>query len=1108
MAYQHKKEKDYWLNKLSGELVKSTFCYDHNKTGGYKSSGGTASTDNVEFRFTGEQVLKLNQFSGGSDLRLHMLLVAGVAALIAAYTGNKDIILGVPAYKQDKDKDFINTVLALRNELEDNMTFKELVLQVKQTIAEAVENINYPIELLPEPLNLPVPPDGSFPLFDVAVLLENVHEKQYLEHLNLNMIFSFLKSADDTLEGVLTYNSRLYERAAVEKIGFHFINLMNSFLLDIDLPLYRAEIMSDEEKKQILYEFNPDGAGYPKTKTIHELFEEQAAKNPDRISLVGPTVDTGLNPVPLRGADIRYIFVSYEELNRKSDLMAGQLRKKGVKPDTVVGLMADRSVETVIGILAILKAGGAYMAIDPDYPPERKHIMLADSRAEVLVTDCDERDVGDARWKGETLWLTPGATDGPGLETNSSRTASGPSDLAYIIYTSGTSGKPKGVMIEHRNVLQLMVNDKFPFDFNPNDVWTMFHSISFDFSVWEMYGALLYGGQLIVIPKKTARNTMEYLRLLKEKQVTILNQTPSVFYNLVNLELKNHERELNIRTVIFGGEALTPARLEDWKERYPGIKLINMYGITETTVHVTFKEISSREIESDISNIGRALPTLSTYIMDRNSKLLPPGVPGELWVGGEGIGRGYLNRAVLTSEKFLESPFKPGERVYRSGDLAKFSTRGELEYLGRIDQQVKIRGFRIELGEIENQLLSHREVSGAVVVPGEDKNGVGYLCAYFVSNDDVTEPGLKEYLGRYLPEFMIPAYFLKIDKIPVTANGKIDGNALPEPDINAKPGYLPPRNKVEEKLVAIFSEVLGVEEEKIGIEANFFELGGNSLTFIMLLSRIQTEFDIEIGVTQAYYIPMVMELSKAIETKQFIDKSVVLLNQVTQKNIFCFPPQMGYGLYYRGLSSILNKEYSLYAFSYIDAEDRLEQYVDMITKIQPVGPYVIFAYSAGGILTLEVTKMLQDRGYRVSDIIFIDSYFHEGRELVIDETYEENLREIYGYVEDTLEEWGITFLKRNVLENTQKYIDYWKGKTKLETIDTDIHLIISEETRDNPEMPVNCWDSLTTKKVVSYQGFGEHREVLEPGPLEKNAKIIKKILAGIEFKDHPAAAPY
>lgn len=452
-----------------------------------------------------------------------------------------------------------------------------------------------------------------------------------------------------------------------------------------------------------------------------------------------------------------------------------------------------------------------------------------------------------------------------------------PENAAYIIYTSGTSGKPKGVVIEHRNVVRLMFNDRMNFNFTSNDIWTMFHSYCFDFSVWEMYGALLYGGKLIVITKSVAVDTKEFLKILKNEAVTVLNQTPSAFYNLMNEVIGTDEKDLKIRYVIFGGEALKPGILKPFKDKYPDTKLINMYGITETTVHVSFKELSNEDILSNISNIGRPIPTLTTYIMDKNLSLLPIGISGEICVGGDGVARGYLNRPELTAEKFIANPYIPNERMYRSGDCGRLYARGDMEYLGRIDNQVKIRGYRIELGDIEKKLLSHELIKNVVAIAKKDTNEKNILCAYIVMEEDLAISDLRAYLSKLLPDYMIPSYFVKLSKLPLTSNGKVNVKALPDPIENLiiETEYVPPRNEMEETLINVCSDLMKIQ--KMGINDNIFNLGADSLTIIQILTKIY-KYNWGLSASDFYKYPTVMELSDKVNGNADIAPKAIIQN--------------------------------------------------------------------------------------------------------------------------------------------------------------------------------------------------------------------------------------
>jgi amino acid adenylation domain-containing protein len=574
--------------------------------------------------------------------------------------------------------------------------------------------------------------------------------------------------------------------------------------------------------------------------------------------------------------------LSYGELNQRANRFAHHLRKFGVGPDVFVGICVERSLDLVVGLLGILKAGGTYVPIDPQYPRERLEFMVADSRAPVIVT---QEGVGDFTVPGTRVVSLD--KDWPEISLESmTNLDSGvrPSNLAYVIYTSGSTGQPKGTLISHRNVVRLFAATEPWFKFDAHDVWTLFHSCAFDFSVWELWGALLYGGRLVVVPFGVSRTPDRFFRLLCDEQVTVLNQTPSAFRQLMRAdEAAPAHPKLSLRWVIFGGEALDFKSLKPWFDRHGDQRprLVNMYGITETTVHVTYRPIHANDLNGG-SVIGVPIPDLEIHLLDQELKPVPSGAAGEIYVGGAGVAQGYWNRPDLTAQRFIPDPFAAavdaaavngeavnagavngaaaaGARLYRSGDSARYLPNGDLEYLGRIDQQVKIRGFRIELGEIAAAIESQEAVRESVVVVRDTPAGDKILVAYLVSRPQaqVDLAALRQGLRARLPEYMIPSAFVFLERLPLTVNGKLDVKGLPDPG-KSEPGKSGPDSPgaplsgtaLEQGIAAIWREVLDLSS--VGLEQNFFDVGGNSVNLVEIHSRLQRLLERQFSITELF----------------------------------------------------------------------------------------------------------------------------------------------------------------------------------------------------------------------------------------------------------------
>ncbi|MBE8986272.1 non-ribosomal peptide synthetase [Nostoc sp. LEGE 12450] len=842
-----------------------------------------------EFVLSVELTNRLVKLSQEQGCTLFMTLLAAYDTLLYRYTGSDDVLVGSPIANRDRSEIegligfFVNT-LVMRTNLAGNPSFSELLGRVREMAMDAYSHQNLPFEMLVEALQ-PQRDLRHTPLFQVMFALQNAPipeveltgltisslpaagatAKFDLSLLMQNTATSTTLSTGAGLVGVWEYSTNLFDASTIKRMTGHFVTLLEGIVANPQQKISQLPLLTEVEQQQLLVEWNDTQADYLQHKCIHQLFEEQVERTPDAVAVVFENQQ-----------------LTYFELNCRANQLAHYLKSLGVGADVLVGLCVERSLETIVGILGILKAGGAYVPLDPDYPQERLAYMLNDSQVSVLLTQeklltslpehgahvlCLDKDWEDISTESKNNLVS-------GLTTD---------NLAYVIYTSGSTGQPKGTLVNHSNVVRLFEATNSWYHFNQDDVWTMFHSYAFDFSVWEIWGALLYGGRLVVVPYLVTRSPESFYELLCQEKVTILNQTPSAFRQLIQAEQSTATTEdLNLRLVIFGGEALELKSLQPWFERHGDQlpQLVNMYGITETTVHVTYRPLSKADLNSTASVIGRPIPDLQVYVLDEHQKPVPIGVPGEMYVGGAGVARGYLNRPELTAQRFISNPFSnnPKARLYKSGDLARYLPNGELEYLGRIDQQVKIRGFRIELGEIEALLAQHSAIWESAVLVREDEPGntctersrSKRLVAYIVpkTEQSPTAAELRRFLKQKLPEYMIPSAFVQLEVLPLTANGKVDRRALPVPD-TARPEledvFVAPSTPEEKILAAIWTKILGVEQ--VGINDNFFALGGDSIRSIQVLSQAK-EQGLSFSLAQLFQYQTIHELVQELKTQE------------------------------------------------------------------------------------------------------------------------------------------------------------------------------------------------------------------------------------------------
>ncbi|RMM17607.1 non-ribosomal peptide synthetase, partial [Pseudomonas syringae group genomosp. 3] len=797
---------------------------------------------------------RLNEFAREQHVTLNTLVQSAWLLLLQRYTGQSSVTFGAtvagrPAELSGVEEQlglFINTLPVIASPRSEQ-TVGDWVQQVQAKNIALREHEHTPLYTIQR-----LARHSGEALFDNILVFENYPVSEALQRSPDGLVFSDLRNqeqahypltlvveANDVLSVRFSYDRQHFSAEGILQLAAHFDHLLQCLSASATARL--GELALPAVWTQTVQR-------YPSEHCAHQRIEAQAARTPQAIALS-------------LGAEQ----LSYRQLNRRANQLAHKLREQGVGPDVRVGLAAERSLEMIVGMLAILKAGGAYVPLDPYYPQDRLSFLMQDSGIELLLTQAHLLDQLPIPAHVQTLNLAD-ALDGYSTENPLNQTT--PDNLAYVIYTSGSTGKPKGTLLAHHNLMRLFAATDNWFKFDEKDVWTLFHSFAFDFSVWEIFGALLHGGRLVIVPREVTRSPEEFHALLVEQQVTVLNQTPSAFKQLVRVACDSPV-PMSLQKVIFGGEALDVASLKPWFARFGDQtpQLINMYGITETTVHVTYRPITLADTHNPASPIGEAIPDLSWYVLDADFNPVAQGCSGELHIGHAGLARGYHNRAALTAERFVPDPFSnDGGRLYRTGDLARYKTAGTIEYAGRIDHQVKIRGFRIELGEIEARLQAHSAVREVVVLAVDGQLAAYLLPAQPDQDQQALRETLKAELRANLPDYMVPTHFIFLDKLPLTANGKLDRKALPAPDAGQlQAAYVAPQGELEEQLVSVWSAVLNVEQ--VGRSDNFFELGGHSLLAVQMLVRVREQLQREVGLKDLFEQPVLADFCAALQEK-------------------------------------------------------------------------------------------------------------------------------------------------------------------------------------------------------------------------------------------------
>jgi amino acid adenylation domain-containing protein len=941
----------------------------------------------IDFTVPAELTAELKKLSNAEGVTLYMTLLAAFKILLWRYSGQSDVVVGTPIAGRNHLATegliglFVNT-LVLRTSLSGNPSFSELLNRVRDVTLGAYAHQDLPFEKLV--LELQPERDMSRSLlFQVMFILQNATaETLQLPRLEASEITSddetakfdltlSLTEIDGELSGSLQYSTDLFEAATIERLVQHYELLLEGIVNQPERQLSQLPLLLEADRHK-LSEWNDTGIKFANDKSVHELFEEQVSRTPSAVAVA--YTDTEL---------------TYTELNARANQLAHHLQTLGVGPEVSVGVLLEHSLETIVTLLAIWKAGGAYVPLDPAYPRERLRFMLEDARPRVLLTQPKLVSILPETEVEVLIVDERGQATLPDLfipRASQKRTsqeeglAPAPENLAYIIYTSGSSGKPKGAMVTHGSVVNCLQWMQQRYELTEQDRFLMHTSLNFDPSVWEVFWPLMVGGRVVVAPAAGMLESGAVLSYMAEQSVSCAYFVPSHLGVLVKEPRLSEVTSL--RYVISGGEKLPLEVMKEFQE-LSRAELHHSYGPTETAIAATEWTC---EAGAERVLIGTPLGNTHVYVLDGAMAPLPVGVTGELYIGGAGVGRGYAGQAELTAAAFVPDPFsgEAGARLYRTGDLVRYDQEGNLEFLGRVDQQVKVRGYRIELGEIEAVLRRHEQVGGAVAELNKER-----LVAYVVSDAQAGE--LREYLKAQLPNYMVPSFFVALNELPLLPNGKINRRALPSPKQSTTSDSLTtPRDVLELQLIQIWTEVLG--HEQIGLRDNFFDLGGHSLLAVQLIDKIERQVGQKIPLSILFQGPTVEQLAVTLRQRgeKISEQSLVNIQpEGARPPLFLVHSASGNAMSYVALARRLGREQPVYGLQSkgLDpdrkptarVEDMASEYLAELLAVQPDGPYHLAGWSMGGVIAFEMARQLTAQGKSVAPVVIIDSTIQTGR---------------------------------------------------------------------------------------------------------------------------------
>ncbi|MFP7294485.1 non-ribosomal peptide synthetase [Bacillus safensis] len=1068
----------YWQQSLAGFDGQSTFKEQRKQTNEHELG-------EIEWSMSKEETAALSELALQQNATLSSALQSVWSVLLSRYQRSNDVLFGTvvsgrPADLAGVDRMvglFIN-VIPRRIQLTDHMTFRALLSETQQQSLAAEPHQYIPIYDIQAKT-------GQQQLIDHIVVFENVPAAKKdeqearlgftVEDMNVyeksNYDLNLLASPGEELLLKLAFNQRAFDPQFVHKLKEQLSLLIHEAVKHPDQSVHTLPLVTNQEKQLILEEWNAPELEHDQL-YLSKWFEHNVRKQPNAVALSAEEQT-----------------MTYAELNEQANRLARHLQKNGAEHQTVIAILADRTPELIVSLLAVLKAGAAYVPIDPDYPESRIQYMLKDSGATHLLTHSSF--IGQAKELGFAgTYLFADDQEISLMSSENLPLEAGLHDTAYIMYTSGTTGQPKGIMTTHSNIARVVKNTNYLTISETDTLLSLSNSV-FDGFTFDVYGALLNGAKLVLPKKDTILDMHELTELIKRESISVMF-VPTALFNLLIDEETDWMR--SVRKVLFGGERASVQHVRKAFDVMGKGRLINVYGPTESTVFATYYPVDEAPpIEAHSIPIGKPINQTGAYILSQHGQLQPIGMVGELCLSGKGLAKGYLNRPDLTKEAFITHPFAAGERLYRTGDLAYFRADGLIEYAGRVDDQVKIRGHRIELTEIEAHLLMHPGVKQAALMTDQHGSQHTRLLAYMTCEEewkdkvDVIKSGLKE----KLPAYMQPHELIRLEKMPLTPNGKIDKRQLPKPETPQGNRHVKlPANEVEQKLLVMWREVL--ERNVISTDDHFFELGGHSLKAMSLLSKVSKEFDVQVPIHLLFETPTIEAISRYIQQQDHEAAGYLVFNESQTPTVFALPPLPGYGFIYQEAAKTLDSV-RLIAFDFIEADQRMTQYVQHVQHLQPEGPLTLMGYSGGCYLAFELVQSLEQAGRTVEKVIMIDSYKKIGESDLEGRSIDDDIAAIVHQSKQS-ELAQEELVQEALAQKTRAYYETFVKGVNQGKIQADIDFIQSEEQIDIPDW-MDHWEEATTGAYRYYQGYGQHADMFKNKECAaQNAQLIQKIV--------------